>query len=81
MIFVSIFYAIIFVIAWILVVKYRRTVKSWTGNFMWAERYLWTGSTYLVIILAWLFLVFLGLSFPFWWLDFFFWHQGGEIIK
>jgi hypothetical protein len=50
-------------------IRYRRTVKSWTGNFVWAEKYLGSGGTYLVIILFGMFLMFLGVLYPFGGLD------------
>jgi len=37
---IDIFYAIVFVCGWITIIKYRRNVKSWTGNWMWAEKYI-----------------------------------------
>jgi len=78
-IFVKIFYAIVFFCIWFLIIKYRRTVKSWTGNFYWAEHYLWRGSTYFVIILIWLFLMFLWILYPFGGMELIFWERPDEI--
>ena len=73
MIFIKIFYAIILIWIGILLLKYRKIVKSWTWNFVWAEKYLWTWWTYLVIIIIWLFLIFIWVLYPFWWLELLFW--------
>jgi hypothetical protein len=40
MILVKIFYGILLFIAGVALIKYRKLVHSWTGNFVWAERYL-----------------------------------------
>lgn len=73
MIILDIFYWIL-LIAWgSLLLKYRRNVKSWTGNFVWAERYLWNGWTYLVLILIGLFMIFWWILMPFWWLELLVW--------
>lgn len=66
---VDIIYSILLMVWGFFLIKYRRNVKSWTGNFMWAERYIWSGWTYLVLILTWLFMIFLGVLYPFWWLE------------
>lgn len=66
------YWAILFGI-WFSMIKYRRVVKSWTWNFYWAEKYLWAWGTYLVLIIIWLFLMFWGILFPFWWLELIFW--------
>lgn len=50
-------------------VKYRRQVKSWTWNFLWAEKYLWAWWTYIVIVLSGLAFMFYGGIHPFWGLD------------
>lgn len=67
---------IIDIIYWILLIwwgiwllKYRRIVKWWTWNFYWAEHYIWNGGTYLVFILSGLFMIFLWVLYPFWWLE------------
>ena len=71
----KIFYWIVLFWVWFLLIKHRRTVKSWTGNFYWAEHYLWRGSTYFVIILIWLFCMFLWILYPFWWMELIFWAK------
>ena len=66
---VKLIYAIFFILLWIWLIKYRKTVKSWTWNFVWAEQYIGRWWTYFVIILFWLFLIFVWVLYPFWWLD------------
>ena len=62
---IDIIYAILFIAWWIWLIKYRRNVKWWTGNFVWAERYIWNWGTYFVLILAGLFMIFLWVLYPF----------------
>ena len=69
MIIVKIFYGLLLIWAWIWILKYRRTIKWWTGNFLWAEQYIWNGWTYFVIMIIWLFCLFLGILYPFWGLE------------
>ena len=66
---IEIIYWIFFIIWWGALLRHRKVVKSWTGNFVWAEQYLWRGGTYTVIILFWLFLIFLWVIYPFWWIE------------
>ena len=66
---VDLFYAVMFFGMWFGIIKYRRIVKSWTGNFVWAEQYIWRWGTYFVMLLFWLFLMFLWVLWPFWWLE------------
>lgn len=66
MIFVKIFYSILLITFGYLIIKYRKIVHSWTGNFVWAEKYLGTWGTYFVLIVFALFLVFIGVLYPFW---------------
>jgi len=66
---IKIIYAILFILMWAGIIKYRRTVKSWTWNFYWAEKYIWNWWTYLVLILAWMLLIFYWTIYPFWWID------------
>ncbi|MDQ7023439.1 MAG: hypothetical protein Q9M97_08110 [Candidatus Gracilibacteria bacterium] len=47
------------------IIKYRRIVKSWTGNFIWAEQYIGRGGTYFILMILGLFLMFLGVLQPF----------------
>lgn len=70
---VDIFYAIFFFSIGFLLIKYRRNVKSWTWNFVWAERYLWHGGTYFVMLLLGCFLMVLWVLYPFWGLELMFW--------
>lgn len=62
---VDIFYAIMFISWWIAIIKYRRNVKSWTWNWLWAEKYIWNGGTYVVLIISWLAMIFLWVLYPF----------------
>lgn len=73
MIIVKIIYWIILIALGYLIIRYRRDVRSWTGNFVWAERYLGSGWTYLVLVLVWLALIFFGTIYPFWWLEVLIW--------
>lgn len=70
---IDLFYALLLMGVWISLIKYRRVVKSWTGNFLWAERYLGYGGTYFVLIVLWCFLIFWGVLYPFWGLELIFW--------
>ncbi|NUJ97517.1 hypothetical protein HGA92_01865 [Candidatus Gracilibacteria bacterium] len=72
MILVKIFYGILLFFTGVALIKYRRIVKSWTGNFVWAERYLGMGGTYFVLILIGFFLMFVGVLYPVGGLDFIF---------
>lgn len=75
MILIKLFYAGLLIGTGVLMLKYRKVIKSWTGNFYWAEKYLWQWGTYLVLIMFWLFLIFWGILYPFWWLDMIFWAK------
>ena len=77
---IDLFYAILLIWAWIWILKYRRTIRWWTWSFLWAEQYIWNGWTYFVIMVLWLFSIFVGVLFPFWWLDLIFGNPD-EIIK
>jgi len=81
MILLKIFYALLLIASWMWLIKYRRNVKSWTGNFMWAEKYLWSWWTYLIMILIGLFLIFVGILYPFGWLDLIFWPTSTDIAS
>ena len=70
---IDILYAVMLFWAWFSLIKYRRNIKWWTGNFVWAERYLWHGGTYLILILLGCFLMVWGVLYPFWWLEMMFW--------
>lgn len=70
---VDLFYSLLLIWMWASILKYRRVVKSWTWNFVWAERYLWHGWTYFVLIIFWCFLIFWWVLYPFWWLELIFW--------
>lgn len=64
--FIKIIYWILFFVWWVLTLKYRKMIYDWTGKFMWAEKYLWSGWTVIVIILVWLLLIFLSIAYPAW---------------
>ncbi|MCK9272272.1 hypothetical protein M0P65_01885 [Candidatus Gracilibacteria bacterium] len=65
MIFLKIFYGILLFGAGLVIIKYRKTVYDWTGKFVWAEKYLGSGGTVIILILIGLLLMFLGVTFPF----------------
>ena len=67
MIIVKIIYSILMITWWLGIIKYRKIVKSWTWSFSWAERNIWSGWTYLIIILIWMALIFYWAIYPFWW--------------
>ncbi|MDP2091270.1 MAG: hypothetical protein Q8K30_06770 [Candidatus Gracilibacteria bacterium] len=62
---VKLIYSIFFITSGYYIIKYRKVVKSWTGNFYWAEHYLGNGGTYFVLLLIGLGLIFLGVTYPF----------------
>lgn len=62
---IDIFYAILLIVMGFCLIRYRRNVKSWTGNFAWAEHYIGSGGTYLIMVLFGMFLMFLGVLYPF----------------
>ena len=66
MIFIKIFYGILLFATGLVIIKYRKIVYEWTGKFAWAERYLWSWGTVVVLTLIGLLLMFLGVTFPFW---------------
>ena len=70
---VDIFYAIMFVCWGLAIIKYRKNVKSWTGNWLWAEKYIWNGGTYVVLIVTWLAMIFLWVLYPFWGMELITW--------
>ena len=63
---VNIIYWIMLIAWWMGLIKYRKIVKWWTGNFYWAEHYIGNWWTYLVFILSGLFMIFLWVLYPFW---------------
>ncbi len=73
MLFARILYGILLFAMWFYWLKYRRQLKSWTWSFYWAEKYLWNGWTYTVLILLCIGLMFLWVIAPFWWLEKIFW--------
>ncbi len=68
---IKIIYAILLIASWSAILKYRKVVKSWTGNFYWAEKHIGSWGTYFVLILIWLGLIFLWVLYPFGWIDLF----------
>jgi len=77
----KIFYWIILFALGFLAIKHRKNVISWTWKFVWAEKYLWNGGTYLVIILLGLFLMFLWILYPFGWLELLWGGSGNHLQK
>lgn len=70
MIFIKIFYWILFLLAWIWTLKYRKMIYEWTWRFAWAERYLGNWWTVVVITLIWMLFIFLSVAYPMWIIDF-----------
>lgn len=66
---VDLFYAVLLFAIGFFMIRYRKTVKSWSGNFVWAEQYIGRWWTYFILILLWMFLMFLWVLWPFWWLE------------
>ncbi|EKE28915.1 MAG: hypothetical protein ACD_2C00265G0005 [uncultured bacterium (gcode 4)] len=66
MIFLKIFYWMLLFSSWVVLIKYRKIIYEWTGKFGWAERYIGSWWTVLVIILTWMFLMFLSIAYPAW---------------
>ncbi|ATU05099.1 hypothetical protein BKN14_01425 [Candidatus Gracilibacteria bacterium HOT-871] len=62
---INIFYGILFITGGCLVLKYRRQIKNFAGDFVWAETYLGRGTTYLVLIIIGCGLIFIGALMPF----------------
>nr|MDD3719849.1 hypothetical protein [Candidatus Gracilibacteria bacterium] len=62
---VKIFYSVLLIGFGYLLIRYRRNVHSWTGNWVWAEKYLGSGGTYVALTFFGLFLIFLGAIYPF----------------
>lgn len=69
MFFMKILYWIILFGLWVVILKYRKTVYDWTGRFDWAERYIGSWGTVLVIIMIWLLMIFLSVAYPAWVFD------------
>ncbi|MCH2188926.1 hypothetical protein MK079_03795 [Candidatus Gracilibacteria bacterium] len=65
MIIVKILYGILLAVGGYLIVRHRRVVKSWTGNFSWAEKYIGNGGTYFVINIIGIGMIFFGVIYPF----------------
>lgn len=68
----KIIYGILFTTSWILILKFRKQIKDFSGSFAWAETMLGRWGTYLVIIAIWAFLIFYGVIFPFGGMELFF---------
>lgn len=69
MILLKILYAAMGIAVGIGILKYRKIVYSWTGRFYWAEKYLGSGGTMIVITLVGLGLIFVSIIYPFGVLD------------
>lgn len=75
---IDLFYSVILILSWILLIKYRRNVKSWTWNFYWAEKYIGSWWTYIILILSWLFFILWWVVYPFWWLEMLLWVESSQ---
>lgn len=62
--FVKILYFLLFTSLGIAVLKYRKNVYEWTGQWYWAEKYVGRGGTLTVITLIGLGLLFFGVGYP-----------------
>ncbi|MCD5380505.1 hypothetical protein LR004_01125 [Candidatus Gracilibacteria bacterium] len=69
MFFVKLFYGILMIAMGAGIIKYRKQLKGWTGNWVWAEKYVGRGGTYFIMLLLGLGLIFLGVLYPFGILD------------
>ena len=69
MFFVKLFYGLLMIWMWVGIIKYRKQLKWWTGNWVWAEKYVWRWWTYFIMLLLWMLLIFLWATYPFWVLD------------
>jgi len=66
---VKLFYWILMIAIGAWIIKYRKPLKSWTGNWVWAERYIGRWGTYFIMLLFGLLLMFLWVLYPFGLLD------------
>ncbi|MDD2907308.1 MAG: hypothetical protein PHH98_01575 [Candidatus Gracilibacteria bacterium] len=62
---VKLFYSIFFIAIGAGIIKYRKQVHGWTGNFVWAEQYLGRGGTYIALLFIGLACIFYGVIYPF----------------
>jgi hypothetical protein len=62
---INIIYSILLIIGWVAILKYRKIIKSWTGNFYWAEKYIGNWWTYLVLIAIGMAMIFYWIRYPF----------------
>ncbi len=63
---------IILISIWILILKFRKNIHEWTGNFYWAEQYIGRWWTFFILVIIWCFFIIWWVSYPFWWLEFLF---------
>ena len=49
----------------LLILRYRRIVYEWTGRFYWAEKYIGSGGTIVVITLFGMGVMFLSVAYVF----------------
>ena len=70
---IKLFYSVLLILMWMWIIKYRRNVKSWTWNLYWAEHYIGSGWTYLVLIALWLAMIFYWVIYPMWGIQFILW--------
>ena len=55
---------------WFAILKYRKIVHGWTGNWVWAEKYLGRWWTYTALVLAGLWFILVSIMYLFWQFDF-----------
>lgn len=70
MIIIKLFYSVLLILGWMWIIKYRRTLKWWTGNFYWAEHYIGSGWTYFALIIFGLLMIFYWVIYPMWGIEY-----------
>ncbi|MDD3793580.1 MAG: hypothetical protein PHI37_02115 [Candidatus Gracilibacteria bacterium] len=63
--FIRLFYSAFFIYLGYLIIRYRKQLHGWTGNFVWAEHYIGRGGTYLILVGIGLLCIFYGAMYPF----------------
>jgi hypothetical protein len=65
----KLFFGLLLMAAGVGLLKYRKIIHDWTGNFVWAERYLGSGGTVAFLSLIGMLLIGIGVAYPFGVLD------------
>lgn len=61
---------ILIIICWIAILRYRFQIYEFTGEWGWANAYLWGNGTIVAISLIGMILIAVGTAYPFWVIDF-----------